>query len=101
MLIKKYKIDGITVEIRTEPSNSTKNEQNLALVELLECLTNFEYQDVLSQAKNITPETLAGYESCLQLFKCYKESLSNKIKKEKFESHQGKIKRVKRKRHNS
>jgi len=99
MLIKKYEIDGVTVEIRTKTGNSTKNEQKLALIELLECLTNIEYQEVLSQPKKATPETLEGYEGCLQLFERYKDSLRNKM--EKFESHHPQTKGSKRKKHNT
>ena len=69
MLIKRWKIDGITVEIKVEDGVSTKEEQTLASVNLLKFLVEGHIDNLV---KNNAPnEDIKSYRELLELINNY------------------------------
>lgn len=69
MLIKRCEIDGITVDIEIEDSESTKEEQSLALMNLLKFLVESHIDNLV---KNNAPnEDIKSYKELLELINHY------------------------------
>lgn len=69
MLIKRCEINGITVDIEIEYSESTKEEQSLALMNLLKFLVEDHIDNLV---KNNAPnEDIKSYKELLELINNY------------------------------
>ncbi len=69
MLIKRCEINGITVDIEIEDSESTKEEQSLALMNLLKFLVEGHIDNLV---KNNAPnEDIKSYRELLELINNY------------------------------
>ena len=93
MLIKKYEIDGIPVEIRIEEDTISNKEKLLLLLDALKMQIDTEYEKTIL---NKDKEKLKEYERYIYLIICYRKILTEMIE---FESHQAESKLSKRKRH--
>ena len=71
MLIKRWKIDGITVEIKVEDGVSTKEEQTLAFVNLLKFLVEGHIDSLVKN--NASKEEVKNYKESLELINNYLE----------------------------
>lgn len=71
MLIKRWKIDGITVEIKVEDGVSTKKEQTLASVNLLKFLVEGHIDSLVKN--NASKEEVKIYKESLELINNYLE----------------------------
>ena len=71
MLIKRWKIDGITVEIKVEDGVSTKEEQTLASVNLLKFLVESHIDSLVKN--NASKEEVKNYKESLELINNYLE----------------------------
>lgn len=71
MLIKRWKIDGITVEIKVEDGVSTKEEQTLASVNLLKFLVKGHIDNLVKN--NASKEEVKNYKEPLELINNYPE----------------------------
>lgn len=89
MLIKKYEINGVPVEIRIEEDTTNTKEKLLKLLDILKMQIDIEYEDaILIRDK----EKLKEYERYTYLITYYKNKLKELIE---FESHQGEFKKRK------
>ena len=71
MLIKRCKIDGITVDIKVEDGISTKEEQTLALINLLKILTEGHIENLVNN--NASKDEIDNYKETLKLINNYLE----------------------------
>lgn len=71
MLIKRCEIDGITVDIKVEDGTSTKEEQTLALINLLKFLVEDHIDSLLKN--NASKEEVKNYKELLELINNYLE----------------------------
>ena len=71
MLIKRWKIDGITVKIKVEDGVSTKEEQTLASVNLLKFLVESHIDSLVKN--NASKEEVKNYKESLELINNYLE----------------------------
>ena len=83
MLIKRCKIDGITVDIMVEDGISTKEEQTLALINLLKILAEGHIESLINN--NASKDEIDNYKEALKLINNYLEYKSNF---KKFDHHQ-------------
>ena len=65
MLIKRCEIDGITVDIKVEDGTSTKEEQTLALINLLKFLVESHIDSLVKN--NASKEEVKNYKELLEL----------------------------------
>lgn len=70
MLIKRYKINEITVEIKVEDGISTKEEQTLALI-LLKILAEGNIESLIKN--NASKDEIENYKDTLKLINNYLE----------------------------
>ena len=71
MLIKRCEIDGITVDIKVEDGTSTKEEQTLALINLLKFLVEGNIDSLVKN--NTSKEEVKNYKELLELINNYLE----------------------------
>ena len=71
MLIKRYKINEITVEIKVEDGISTKEEQTLALINLLKILAEGNIESLIKN--NASKDEIENYKDTLKLIYIYLE----------------------------
>ena len=71
MLIKRCEIDGITVDIKVEDGTSTKEEQTLALINLLKFLVESHIDSLVKN--NASKEEVKNYKELLELINNYFE----------------------------
>ncbi len=71
MLIKRCEIDGITVDIKVEDGTSTKEEQTLALINLLKFLIKGHIDSLVKN--NVSKEEVKNYKELLELINNYLE----------------------------
>lgn len=71
MLIKRCEIDGITVDIKVEDGTSTKEEQTLALINLLKFLVEDHIDSLVKN--NASKEEVKNYKELLELINNYLE----------------------------
>ncbi len=71
MLIKRYKINEITVEIKVEDGISTKEEQTLALINLLKILAEGNIESLIKN--NASKDEIENYKDTLKLINNYLE----------------------------
>ena len=71
MLIKRCEIDGITVDIKVEDGTSTKEEQTLALINLLKFLIKVHIDSLVKN--NASKEEVKNYKELLELINNYLE----------------------------
>ena len=71
MLIKICEIDGITVDIKVEDGTSTKEEQTLALINLLKLLVEGHIDSLVKN--NASKEEVKNYKELLELINNYLE----------------------------
>lgn len=71
MLIKRCEINGITVEIKVEDGISTKEEQTLALINLLKILAEGHIESLVKN--NDSKEKIENYKESLELINNYLE----------------------------
>lgn len=71
MLIKRYKINEITVEIKVEDGISTKDEQTLALINLLKILAEGNIESLIKN--NASKDEIENYKDTLKLINNYLE----------------------------
>ncbi len=71
MLIKRCKIDGITVEIKVKDGVSTKEEQTLASVNLLKFLVEGHIDSLIKN--NASKDEIDNYKESLKLINNYLE----------------------------
>lgn len=71
MLIKRCEIDGITVDIKVENGTSTKEEQTLALINLLKFLVEGHIDSLVKN--NASKEEVKNYKELLELINNYLE----------------------------
>ena len=71
MLIKRCEIDGITVDIKVEDGTSTKEEQTLALINLLKFLIKVHIDSLVKN--NVSKEEVKNYKELLELINNYLE----------------------------
>lgn len=71
MLIKRYKINEITVEIKVEDGISTKEEQTLALINLLKILAEGNVESLIKN--NASKDEIENYKDTLKLINNYLE----------------------------
>lgn len=71
MLIKRCEIDGITVDIKVEDGTSTKEEQTLALINLLKLLVEGHIDSLVKN--NASKEEVKNYKELLELINNYLE----------------------------
>ena len=71
MLIKRCKIDGITVDIMVEDGISTKEEQTWALINLLKILAEYHIESLINN--NASKDEIDNYKETLKLINNYLE----------------------------
>ena len=71
MLIKRCKIDGITVDIKVEDGISTKEEQTLYLINLLKILAEGHIESLVKN--NASKDEIDNYKETLKLINNYLE----------------------------
>ena len=71
MLIKRCKIDGITVDIKVEDGISTKEKQTLALINLLKILAEGHIESLVKN--NASKDEIDNYKETLKLINNYLE----------------------------
>ena len=71
MLIKRYKTNEITVEIKVEDGISTKEEQTLALINLLKILAEGNIESLIKN--NASKDEIENYKDTLKLINNYLE----------------------------
>ena len=71
MLIKRCKIDGITVDIMVEDGISTKEEQTLALINLLKIVAEGYIESLINN--NASKDEIDNYKESLKLINNYLE----------------------------
>ena len=71
MLIKRCEIDGITVDIKVQDGTSTKEEQTLALINLLKFLVESHIDSLVKN--NASKEEVKNYKELLELINNYFE----------------------------
>ena len=71
MLIKRCEIDEITVDIKVEDGTSTKEEQTLALINLLKFLVESHIDSLVKN--NASKEEVKNYKELLELINNYLE----------------------------
>ena len=71
MLIKRCKIDGITVDIMVEDGISTKEEQTLALINLLKIVAEGHIESLINN--NASKDEIDNYKESLKLINNYLE----------------------------
>ena len=71
MLIKRCKIDGITVDIMVEGGISTKEEQTLALINLLKIVAEGHIESLINN--NASKDEIDNYKESLKLINNYLE----------------------------
>ncbi len=86
MLIKKYEIDGIPVEIKIKEDTTSSKEKLLMIFDILKMQIDNEYEDAIL---NKEKEKLKEYDRYTYLITYYKNKLKELIE---FESHQGEFK---------
>ena len=65
MLIKRCKIDGITIDIKVEDKISTKEEQTLVLINLLKILAEGHIESLINN--NASKDEIDNYKETLKL----------------------------------
>ena len=71
MLIERCEINGITVDIKVEDGTSTKEEQTLALINLLKFLVESHINSLVKN--NASKEEVKNYKELLELINNYLE----------------------------